>query len=392
MTQTNTVTKFERKIKRETTAIPGRTIQVIKSPTAANPPHAPSAPPGSGLFGMITSAASAASALWSSPQAASAPTPFTSHGSGRLSIAFYGLNKARVDACERYVRQMLDASRVTSGEKRLLSSDLTVANILGELQNLAAEKGAEVTVATDGRSYTLSTLGEDRLRSAERYVEDNSFRCEREFIRRRDSAPKDWVPQPTYNVDPVNPGSNRLFDVPSGSVEWRSVEDRFNKGGFGASISRIQRVQHPDLWKRYAAERALIARENGGDPNELCDLKHGTGQTNPGVLVDSDCGVDQRYVAGRCMYGYGSYFAEDTKYSDNGYVYNTAGGKKQMFLCRVTAGKVDQRLQSTAVEQSLKHPKAGHHSVRGPVRGQMQAYIVYQLYRAYPEYLIEYTK
>lgn len=287
---------------------------------------------------------------------------------------------------------MLDASWVTSGEKRLLSSELTVANILEELQSLADEKGAIVNVASDGLSYTLSTLGESKLRLVERHVEDKSFRYEREFIRRRDSTPKDWVPQPKHDVDPNNPGSNRLFDVPSGSVEWRSVEDRFNSGGFGASIRRIQRVQHPDLWKRYAAERAAIARENGGDPNELCDLKHGSGQTDPGVLVDSDCGVDQRYVANWCMYGRGSYFAEDAAYSDHGYVYKTAGGTKQMFLCRVTAGKVDQRIQSTTVEQNLRHPLPGHHSVRGPVRGQMQAYIVYQLYRAYPEYLIEYTK
>ena len=89
------------------------------------------------------------------------------------------------------------------------------------------------------------------------------------------------------------------------------------------------------------------------------------------------------------MYGRGAYFAEEADYSHNGYVYKVPGsttGDCQMFLCRLAAGNVEQRTP----DQSIKGPSNGYDSVRGPVRGQQQAYILYDFYQSYPEYLITY--
>ena len=88
------------------------------------------------------------------------------------------------------------------------------------------------------------------------------------------------------------------------------------------------------------------------------------------------------------MYGKGAYFAEDPDYTHNGYTHNAGGDNSAMFLCRILAGKVDQRTN----DSSIKHPTVGHHSVRGAVRGNMYAYILYEHYRSYPEYLVTYKK
>ena len=88
------------------------------------------------------------------------------------------------------------------------------------------------------------------------------------------------------------------------------------------------------------------------------------------------------------MFGRGSYFAEETAYSHHGFVHDVGGGLKEILLCRVLAGKVDVRTQS---DQSIKVPNAGCHSVKGPVRGTQQAYIVYKTDRSYPEYIVTYS-
>ncbi len=58
-----------------------------------------------------------------------------------------------------------------------------------------------------------------------------------------------------------------------------------------------------------------------------------------------------------------------------------------MFLVRVACGCVDQR---TAIDRSIRHAPPGHHSVRGPVRGEQHAFVVYRAYQAYPEYIVTY--
>ena len=56
---------------------------------------------------------------------------------------------------------------------------------------------------------------------------------------------------------------------------------------------------------------------------------------------------------------------------------------------RVLAGKEDVR---AAGDSSIRTPNPGCHSVKGPVRGSQQAYIVYEPHRSYPEYIVTYKK
>ena len=107
------------------------------------------------------------------------------------------------------------------------------------------------------------------------------------------------------------------------------------------------------------------------------------------MIATSDTGIDPIF-GDSGMYGPGSYFAEETAYSHaGGYVYDAADGAKEILLVRVLAGRVDVR---TTADSSIRTPNPGCHSVKGPVRGSQQAYIVYEPHRSYPEYIVTYKK
>lgn len=80
------------------------------------------------------------------------------------------------------------------------------------------------------------------------------------------------------------------------------------------------------------------------------------------------------------LFGKGACFVEDPDYVHNGYTFDAGGGDYAMLLCRILDGNVDERTS----DSSIKHPAVGHHSVRGAVRGNQYAYILYEHYRSYP--------
>ena len=65
-------------------------------------------------------------------------------------------------------------------------------------------------------------------------------------------------------------------------------------------------------------------------------LFHGTRQTDPSLIYQSEEGFDIRFSANG-LAGYGIYFADNSKYS-NDYVWKGAEGK-QMFMALVLIGE-----------------------------------------------------
>jgi hypothetical protein len=90
------------------------------------------------------------------------------------------------------------------------------------------------------------------------------------------------------------------------------------------------------------------------------------------------------------MFGRGTYSAETTKYSHDGYRFRMADGMAQIIVARVAAGKVKHLPYSTET-QSLVRPPDGYDSVRGNVGGT-EAVIVYETAQAYPAYLVTYKE
>jgi hypothetical protein len=118
-------------------------------------------------------------------------------------------------------------------------------------------------------------------------------------------------------------------------------------------------------------------------------VKHGTGTTPPTAVYLGHLGIDPRYSSDNCLFGRAAYFAERALYShDYSHGLSNGTGNRQMFLARIAAGVVDER---TSIDRTLRHPEAGHHSVRGKVREpDYYAYMLYETKMSYPAYLITY--
>eukprot|EP00045_Choanoeca_perplexa_P017967 m.272918 g.272918 ORF g.272918 m.272918 type:complete len:248 (-) comp17681_c0_seq4:65-808(-) len=191
-------------------------------------------------------------------------------------------------------------------------------------------------------------------------------------------AKYDGSPWTVYDDDDSGP---LLVDATPEEVQF--CEQAFKNGGVSAPLLRVQRVQNPMLWIKYANAKTLLQKK--GDVNEKW-LFHGTRKADPTTVAETT-GIDFRYSAPG-LFGRGSYFAERSSYSTS-YEYKTLDGKKQMFLARIAAGTVDER--GMRRDQAIIMPKPGHDSVRGNVREpDNMAYIIYDLAQSYPSYLLTY--
>ena len=104
-----------------------------------------------------------------------------------------------------------------------------------------------------------------------------------------------------------------------------------------SQLVQLQTFQSRQLWHDYSHRRKIIGLKNGGDPSEKL-LWHGTSQTDPSMIINSEDGLDHRFSA-KGFYGTGIYGAERAEYSDKGYAYKCPGKVnghakcKQILLC-----------------------------------------------------------
>ncbi len=195
-----------------------------------------------------------------------------------------------------------------------------------------------------------------------------------------------------------------LKNVMRGTIEWKNIEDKMLKPNFSIKIMKIERIQNTWLWELYQLSKKRMSEKNNGEVNEK-SLFHGTRLTVPKDIYDSEQGFDNR-LASKGWWGEGTYFAESAKYSD-GYAHALEDGHKQMFLVQVVTGIP---CELSTLDQSLKAPpkKEDHDSLftllyapkfegerYDSVTGlsiNSKIYVIYELGRVYPAYLITYMK
>ena len=132
-----------------------------------------------------------------------------------------------------------------------------------------------------------------------------------------------------------------------------------------------------------------MMEKNKGVVNEK-ELFHGTRSTDPVRIYDSEDGFDMRF-SGNGLYGQGSYFAENSSYSDI-FSFSRPSGEKQMFLAKVLTGdsaniSPDSSLRMPPVKQSSGGLR--YDSVTG-ISMQSRIYVIYNNDKSYPLYLITY--
>ena len=420
--QCNAVSGFEREVKREPVAEgstdPARYITVHRplAPDGVPPTLTPQAAAANSLTQQAvhiqipakqplgTSTAISGGCQLSS-NAAGSSSSSSGSGSGNV-VTFFGFERD-VQAVVGMLDRLIADAWCRSDPVRILDPEVDEEKVYAAVAARAEELGVQLERLGHGhgggdghgdstsspRAYVVRAVGQSMLRKAEVEIKQACVNAEVDFKRQRDAPPDDWEDQEDDGA------AFQLFNVAKGTAEWVRAEAGMNSHGFGCTVVKIERVQHVQLWQEYAQRRCKIAGKNGGDPNEKLFVKHGTSKTDPLVIAKSDVGIDPRY-SGTCMYGRGAYFAEEADYThraNGGYAYKIPGTSNcQMFLCRIAAGKVEQKIESissySAAFQNIKHPSSGYHSVRAPVLGNQQAYILYSFYESYPEYLVTYSK
>jgi hypothetical protein len=118
-------------------------------------------------------------------------------------------------------------------------------------------------------------------------------------------------------------------------------------------------------------------------------LFHGTKDNEPSKIYSSEEGLDLRY-SNDGLNGYGIYFADNAKYSDD-YAHKIPGTQhKQMFLCLVLTGES----ANFGGGRGVRFPpfKPGSHTERYDSinNGNGGHFIIYDNLKQYPGYVITY--
>ena len=197
--------------------------------------------------------------------------------------------------------------------------------------------------------------------------------------------PSHWEPQ-TEMIE--------LKSVTRGTKEWTDVEQRIHESLPSAQVQTLQRIQNKWLWDKYRFSKDRMSEKNKGVVNEK-QLFHGTSSTPPEKIFKSPQGFDFRFCS-RGMWGLGTYFAVNAKYSDENYAYGSAGCAKQLILAKVLTGEAywsrsDPSLKKPPVKKNSEtFVDESYDSVQGNTKGS-DIFIIYDHEKAYPEYLITYT-
>ena len=193
-------------------------------------------------------------------------------------------------------------------------------------------------------------------------------------------GPLEWEPQSESIV---------LLEIFRGSPEWSKICCRMQMT-LDCNIVSVKRIQNKFLWKKYLQHKELMSRKGGNSTTEF-ELFHGTTNNLPKRIYESEEGFDMRYSR-QGLWGLGNYFAVAANYASN-YAYKDASGIFQLFLAIVLVGDSRQ----VNADQALRMPPfkpdgtVRYDTVTGVSNGA-RIYVTYSNDKAYPLYLISYTK
>uniref|UniRef100_A0A3P8U6V3 Poly [ADP-ribose] polymerase n=1 Tax=Amphiprion percula TaxID=161767 RepID=A0A3P8U6V3_AMPPE len=182
----------------------------------------------------------------------------------------------------------------------------------------------------------------------------------------------------------------KLFDVSPGSKEYSDVEKEMKKTGLAANIISVQRVQNTTLFQSYQLMKKQLEVKNKHKNNERL-LFHGTGSS--AIDLINKQGFNRSYAGAHgVMYGNGSYFAVDPRYSAQGYAQPDANGHKRMYQARVLVGDF------TKGHSGLITPPAKGSGNSSDLfdsvadnKTNPTMFVIFNDIQAYPEYLITFT-
>ena len=171
---------------------------------------------------------------------------------------------------------------------------------------------------------------------------------------------------------------------------WKKIQTALNV--VNGTVTKVEVISNKNLDDLYEALKAQIARENGGNPNEM-KLFHGTKEQDAIVGIP-ECSFDNRFFS-TGIFGKGAYFADDvTKCHHYNRRKNT--NERVVFYSKVIMGKINDvgLAPSTSTHSKTTAPPPGYHSITGKYKqsyGAFNEYIVYRYGQAIPLARVYYT-
>ncbi|XP_016383980.1 poly [ADP-ribose] polymerase 14-like [Sinocyclocheilus rhinocerous] len=177
-----------------------------------------------------------------------------------------------------------------------------------------------------------------------------------------------------------------LVKLTAGSKEFAKVEKEFRRTNLTNNIIEIERVQNSALWKSYMIKKEELEDKNKHKKNEKL-LFHGTGPDKTDQI--NNHGFNRSFAGmNGAMYGNGSYFAVDPKYSAQGYSKPDVNGHKRMYLVRVLVGDFTQGKQGLPVPPAKSSNSADLYNSVTDYMTNPTMFVIFNDVQAYPEYLI----
>uniref|UniRef100_A0A3B4EB42 Poly (ADP-ribose) polymerase family, member 12a n=1 Tax=Pygocentrus nattereri TaxID=42514 RepID=A0A3B4EB42_PYGNA len=181
--------------------------------------------------------------------------------------------------------------------------------------------------------------------------------------------------------------SYKLVPLSRADAEFVMLEKMFKETMPKHTIISIQRNQNSSLWKVFQWQKEQMKERNAGRDVDERYLFHGTDQSLIQPICEQNfdwriCGVHGT------LYGKGSYFARDAKYSDS-YAKSKAG-PKMMFAALVLVGEFAKGKSSYLRPPQRKDTQSFYDSCVDN-EANPAIYVIFEKYQVYPEYIIEYS-
>ncbi|KAH0616376.1 hypothetical protein JD844_027421 [Phrynosoma platyrhinos] len=125
------------------------------------------------------------------------------------------------------------------------------------------------------------------------------------------------------------------IELSQDSSEYIKIKNFFQKTMSGYVIKKIRRIQNPSLWEIFQWQKEQMRKKKGGQYINPRLLFHGTSSSNVEAICNDNfdwriCGTNGT------VYGKGSYFARDARYSHN--YCQSSTNNKVMFVAEVLVG------------------------------------------------------
>jgi len=190
--------------------------------------------------------------------------------------------------------------------------------------------------------------------------------------------------------------SQKLFVVSKPSDEFSTVESLFRNTLPAVQIDRIERIENGPQHRAFSMYQHNVVEsvDHAFDKSTMIRmLFHGT-RTEEACksIINSDVAGFQPLLAGvatGAIWGDGTYFARDARYSDD-YAYRLPSGWKQMLAAKVVVGRWTKGTQGIKICPLLPGDQYKRYDSLVNDESNPSIFVVQHSVAAYPAYLITY--